>query len=207
MLAFTIFRPKNVVEALNFQPFRWITLGLAVVASLFLASCDTMDTAGFDSQAISQPTVVRLAPGDKLKITVFEEDRLTGEYEVDSSGAVSLPLAGNVRAAGLTPGELENVIAGKLRGTFLRSPKVTVSVVNFRPFYILGEVEKPGQYDYQTGLNVLSAMAIAGGGTYRASRAKVMIQRAGTANFQEFPMSPSVPVGPGDLIKVPERYF
>ena len=179
-----------------------------IVPLLAAAACDTLAPGAMDAgQTYQAPGPVRLAPGDKIKVTVFEEDKLTGEYDVDASGFVALPLAGNVRAAGLTPNELEGVIAAKLRGSYLRSPKVTVSVTTFRPFYILGEVEKPGQYEYKTGLNVLSAMAIAGGGTYRASRSKVMIQRAGTTTFQEVPLSPSVPIGPGDLIKVPERYF
>ena len=82
-----------------------------------------------------------------------------------------------------------------------------MEVTSFRPFYILGEVEKPGEYPYRPGLNIMSAIAVAGGNTYRASRSKVYIQRNGTGSFQEVPFGPAIQVYPGDIIKVPERYF
>ena len=84
---------------------------------------------------------------------------------------------------------------------------VTASVTSFRPFYVLGEVEKPGEYPYHTGLNLMSANAVAGGETYRASTSTAMVQRAGDNAFREVPLSPSVAIYPGDLIKLPERYF
>jgi polysaccharide export outer membrane protein len=149
----------------------------------------------------------RLAAGDKLRVTVFGEDKLTGEYDIDVGGYVSLPLAGTVKAAGLTKVELEKALARKLSGEYLRDPKVTVDVATFRPFYILGEVEKPGEYPYKSGLNVMSAMAVAGGPTYRASGSKVLIQRGGVGAFQEVALSPTVQIYPGDLVRVPERFF
>jgi polysaccharide export outer membrane protein len=152
--------------------------------------------------------VLRLQAGDKLKITVFGEDKLTGEYEVDPGGSVSLPLAGTVQAAGLTKPELEQLLAKKFASEkYLRSPKVTVEIAAFRPFYVLGEVEKPGEYPFKSGLNIVSAIAVAGGNTYRSSQSRVLIQRAGDRDFQEYPMSPKIQVYPGDLIRVPERYF
>lgn len=151
--------------------------------------------------------VIRLEAGDKLQVTVFGEDKLSGTYTVDTSGNLALPLAGTVKAAGLTAPELEKVLEKAFGGTYLRSPKVTVEVLTFRPFYVLGEVQKPGEYPYRAGLNVLSAIAIAGGATYRASTGEVMIQRAGTTALQKFPQSPTVQIMPGDLIRVPERFF
>jgi polysaccharide export outer membrane protein len=153
------------------------------------------------------PAEIRLASGDKLRVTVFGEDKLTGEYDIDVGGYVSMPLAGSVQAAGLTKVELEKALARKLSGEYLRNPKVTVEVATFRPFYILGEVEKPGEYAYKSGLNVMSAMAVAGGPTYRASKSKVLIQRGGVGSFQEHSLSPLIQVYPGDLVRVPERFF
>ena len=118
---------------------------------------------------------------------------------------MALPLAGSVKAAGLTPPELERVLEKGF--TSLRNPRVTVEVMTFRPFYVLGEVQKPGEYPYRSGLNVLSAIAIAGGATYRASTREVLVQRAGTSTLQKFPQSPTVAIMPGDLVRVPETIF
>jgi polysaccharide export outer membrane protein len=148
-----------------------------------------------------------LHPGEKIKVTVFGEDRLSGEYEIDPAGYVSLPLAGTIKAAGLSKPQFEQELSKRFRGEYLRNPKVTVDVSNFRPFYILGEVSRPGEYSFKSGLNALSAIALAGGSTYRASRDSVLIQHIGETGFREYPLSPTIPVLPGDLIRVPERYF
>jgi polysaccharide export outer membrane protein len=180
----------------------------ALAATLALAACDTTDPVlQASTEAPAAPVEIKLAAGDKLKITVFGEEQLTGEYEIDSNGFVSMPLAGSVQAAGLSKVELERRLSGKLSGGFLKNPRVTVEVTSSRPFYILGEVEKPGEYPYRAGLNIMSAIAVAGGNTYRASRSKVYIQRNGQGSFQEVPFGPTIPVYPGDVIKVPERYF
>jgi polysaccharide export outer membrane protein len=150
----------------------------------------------------------RLQGGEKIRITVFGEASLSGEYQIDPSGYVSLPLAGTVKAAGFTQGELEDQLAKQLsNGGYLKNPKVTVSIVEFRPFYILGEVEKPGAYPYVGGLNALSAIAIAGGTTYRASRSEILIQHPGEDGLHRYDIDTSVPVLPGDIIKIPARYF
>jgi protein involved in polysaccharide export with SLBB domain len=189
-------------------------IALVVSLSVSLAGCDGGATLGRISDADQQAmitsaatTAPTLQAGEKIKVTVFGEDRLTGEYEIDPAGFVSLPLAGTVKAAGLTKPQLEQELAKRFRGEYLRNPKVTVDVSTFRPFYILGEVTKAGEYPYKSGLNVMSAVALAGGATYRASRSNVLIQHSGEAGFREYPMAPTIPVQPGDLIRVPERYF
>src|SRR5262249_46437931 len=106
---------------------------------------------------------LRLSPGDKIKVIVFGEDKLSGDYQIDSAGGVSMPLAGTVQAAGLTKPELEQALTAKFKSEYLRNPRVTVDVISFRPFYVLGEVKNPGEFPYRNGLNVLSAIAIAGG--------------------------------------------
>src|SRR5216684_8059394 len=100
----------------------------------------------------------RLQAGEKIRVTVYGEASLSGDYQIDPSGFVSLPLAGTVKAVGLTQAELERALAKKFRSEYLRNPKVTVSIVEFRPFYIVGEIQKPGAYPYTSGLNILSAI-------------------------------------------------
>jgi protein involved in polysaccharide export with SLBB domain len=163
--------------------------------------------SAFAADTPQQMVMLPLAAGDKVRVTVYGEDRISGEYQIDPDGLISLPLAGTIRAAGLTKPALEAALADKLAGKYLRNPKVTVDVVNFRPFYVLGEVQKPGEYPYRSGLNVLSAIAIAGGTTYRANGSKVYIQRFGSTDLIEFEQSPMTAVMPGDVVRVPERYF
>ena len=103
--------------------------------------------------------------------------------------------------------ELEQALAKKFRSEYLKNPKVTVTIATLAPYYMMGEVKNPGQFAYRSGLNVLTAMAIAGGPTYRASRSTVQIQRRGETTMRDYPISASVPILPGDVIKVPERYF
>jgi polysaccharide export outer membrane protein len=149
----------------------------------------------------------KLQAGEKIRITVYGEATLSGDYQIDPSGFVSLPLAGTVRAAGLTQSELEQELSKKFRSEYLKNPKVTVSITEFKPFYIIGEVEKPGAYPYTSGLNVLSAIAIAGGTTYRASKSTILIQHPGEAGLREYPATAATPILSGDIIKVPQRYF
>jgi protein involved in polysaccharide export with SLBB domain len=188
----------------------WI---LILLTALALASCGSQDMlpafSDTELEAFARDAAAeapKLQPSEKIRVTVFGEDRLSGEYQIDPAGYVSLPLAGTLRAAGLTKIELERELAKKF-STELRSPKVTVDVASFRPLYIYGEVAKPGEYPYKGGLNVMSAIAIAGGTTYRASRSSVQIQHVGETGFREYPLSPLVPVLPGDLVRVPMRYF
>jgi protein involved in polysaccharide export with SLBB domain len=151
--------------------------------------------------------LIRLQAGDKIKLTVFGEDKISGEYELDPSGYLSLPLAGTIPAAGLSKIDLEQTITTKLRSSYLRDPKVTIDVISYRPIYVLGEVQKPGEYAYRSGLNVMSALAVAGGVTYRASNSRVMIQRFGERSLKEHALDAGVPIMPGDVIRLPERYF
>ncbi len=159
-----------------------------------------------DQVSSTAVTSLRFAPGDQINVNVFNEDSLSGQYTVDDSGNITLPLAGSVHAANLTESQLESSIAAHLR-PYLRTPRVTVQGVTYRPFYVLGEVQKPGEYPYRSGLNVLSAIAVAGGTTYRANQSKVYIQRSGSTQMNQYSQSPDVPVMPGDVIRVPERYF
>lgn len=149
----------------------------------------------------------RLGTADKLRITVFNEPSLSGEVEVDSSGNVSLPLIGTLVAKGQTQRQLEQTITKKLASGYMRDPRVNVEVLTYRPFYILGEIAKPGEYPYRNGMNVMSAVAVAGGFTYRANDKTIYIRRAGETEDKSYPITTTTAVYPGDILRVPERIF
>ena len=180
-----------------------------LAAGLLVSGCAAgrLSEAEQQSLAAAAGAPAQLQPGDKIRVTVFGEDKLSGEYELDQSGQISLPLAGTIQAEGLTQTELEKALTQKFRSEYLKNPKVTVTIATLRPFYITGEVQKPGEYAYKSGLNALTAIAIAGGPTYRASRSSVQIQRRGETGMRDYPVSASVPILPGDVIRIPERYF
>jgi polysaccharide export outer membrane protein len=188
-------------------------LGRGVVlllAAFQLAGCYTdYGPVASDSVPLTTYNVAsRLQPGDQLKVIVFGEDALSGIYEISSAGAITMPLVGTVTAAGHTPAEVERALTRAFTaGKFLQEPKISVSVVAYRPFYILGEVLTPGRYPYTAGLNVLTAVATAGGFTYRASRTSALIRHPGEAVWQEYSLAAPILVQPGDLIRIPERYF
>ena len=178
-----------------------------IVAGPTAAYNTATDNIAGSNSAVAANSAPVLQSGDKIKVTVYGEDNLNGVYDIDPSGSVSLPLAGSVRAAGRTKLELQRDIARRYKSEYLQDPKVTVEIAGFRPIYILGEAEKPGEYPYRSGLNLISAVTAAGGFTYRASRNGVLIQHFGEDVWREYPLSSSVAVAPGDLIRIPERFF
>jgi len=191
---------------------RYLKLAIVVLAGLQLAGCYTdygpieVETRPVSLSAAGVATHLRA--GDRIKINVYGEEALTGEYDVSPSGYVTMPLIGAIRAAGRTQAELGRDIAGRYRsGGLLQDPKVTVAVVQFRPFYILGEAANPGEYPFRSGLTVHAAVAMAGGFTYRASKSFVLIRHTGDEVWKEYPLTEPVVIAPGDLIRVPERYF
>lgn len=150
----------------------------------------------------------RLAPGDMVRVITYGEDPLTGEFRVSDQGMIALPLAGSVKAAGQTPHELEDVVAATLkkRGMLTR-PSVSVEVSAYRPIYVLGEVNKPGQYPYQPGMTVVSAAAVAGGFTYRAVQDYASVVRTVDGDSAEGKVRRDGLIQPGDVITVFERRF
>lgn len=149
----------------------------------------------------------QLGAGDRLKITIFDEPDLSGEFELDGAGAVALPLIGQMQALSLSPRELEQRIEAKLLDGYLLRPRVSIEVLSYRPFYIMGEVNQPGSYPYRAGLNVLNAAALAGGFTYRADEDDIEISREAAVGGGRFEAAPATEVMPGDVIRVKERLF
>jgi polysaccharide export outer membrane protein len=152
-------------------------------------------------------SVYRLDAGDRVKVVVYGHEDLSGEFEVDGEGRVSLPLIQEVAAAGLSLRDLEAAISDRLKPDYLRNPRVSVEVLNYRPFYILGEVKTPGSYPFVNGMTVINAIALAGGYTYRARSNKVVILRGNGPEQERIPAGSDTPVLPGDVIEVPERLF
>lgn len=148
-----------------------------------------------------------LGVADKVRVNVFGEEALTGEFLVGSGGKISLPLIGEVQAAGLTIAQFQTEVGNELRKGYIKEPRVSAEVLSYRPFYILGEVNKPGEYPFTNDLSVLNAVATANGFTYRANKRVVYIKRAEDPSEHPFPLTPLTKVAPGDTIRIGERYF
>lgn len=181
------------------------TLGLTAVAAV-MAGCAGMD-APPEPPGAAQATEYRLGSGDALRVIVFGEEQLSGEFRVDGGGKVAMPLIGEVNAKNRTTRELENEITGRLSQGYVKDAKVSVEVMNHRPFFILGEVRNPGQYQYVNGMTALSAVAMAGGYTYRAKEDYVLITRGADPQKQLRKAPITTQVMPDDVVRVPERYF
>ena len=150
----------------------------------------------------------RLGPGDQVRIITVGDEALTGEFRVGDSGRLALPMLGSVRAAGLPPAALERAVAGMLtRAGLERDPSVSVEVTAYRPIFVLGEVNKPGQFPYQPGMSVVAAVALAGGYTYRAVENYVAVVRTDGRAPVEGRAPPEARLRPGDVVRVFERRF
>jgi polysaccharide export outer membrane protein len=148
-----------------------------------------------------------LGAGDSLKITVFGETDLSGIYNVAETGGIAVPLIGNVPAMGLTVPELQRRLTAQLDARAVKSPDVTVQIAEYRPFYILGEVKNPGSYAYVPDMTVLTAVAIAGGFTFRAAEDEVSVTRRQQGASREARARRDARILPGDVVYVFERHF
>ena len=149
----------------------------------------------------------KLGPGDKFRVAVFGVDSLGGEFEVPGTGKISLPLIGETPVAGLTILQLQGRIEAALKDGYVKDPHVSVQVLNYRPFYILGEVNKPGEYAYTDRLTVMNAVAEAGGFTYRARTRIFRIRHIDDPSELKETLTADSRVEPGDTIRVLERSF
>lgn len=192
------------------NPIRSAALALASLALAALAACST-------GPAMNQPQDVaptgvgmnsyRLGAGDGIKVTVYDEPDLSGNFVVDGDGQITMSLIGQVEVGGLTLSEASNKLEVKLKDGWLRDPKVTAELVKGRPYYILGEVNKPGEYPFVSGLTVMNAIASAGDFTYRADKNRILIKNADSPVEREVDLTPTTAVKPGDTIRIRERLF
>jgi polysaccharide export outer membrane protein len=149
----------------------------------------------------------RIGGGDQLRVTVFGQEDLTGEYNVDSAGRISMPLLSQVSVGGLSIGETESLLEARLLDGYLRNPSVSVEVLTFRPFFVLGEVTNAGQYPYINGMTVQNAIALGGGYSERADTGEVIVTRQGSNGPITMRLAPTDVLLPGDTIYVRERWF
>lgn len=186
-------------------------VAFAVIPMLLGAGCAGSAPPVTPTQAAANATVTEytLSSGDKIRVIVFGEETLTGEYVITSGGNLTFPLVGNLPASGRTVEQLQDALAARLADGYINNPRVSIQVVSFRPFYILGEVNRPGEYPVSTGLTLQQAIASAGGYTYRANTRRVFLKRANDTREQLLDLRSGQPVvvRAGDTIRVGERHF
>jgi polysaccharide export outer membrane protein len=149
----------------------------------------------------------QLDAGDRLRVQVFGQEGLTNSYIVDASGNISMTLIGTVPVRGLTTAEVARAISARLRNGYIRNPHVSVEVEVYRPFFILGEVNAPGQYPYVPNMTVEAAVAVAGGYAPRADKGNILIARSYNGEVMRARVVPDMPMRPGDTVTVRERWF
>jgi len=176
--------------------------------SLNLAPTNTAGGSGRSAGIGGRDPDYRLGPSDRVRIIVFGQPTLTVEYTLDGNGVLAFPLIGNVDANGLTTSQVQQAIASRLDPDFLRNPSVSAEVITRRPFYVIGEVQKPGNYPYVTDMTVLQAVAMAGGYTYRARQNNLYLKRLdANGRMVRVAATPETKLRPGDTVEIKERYF
>jgi len=217
------------------RPAKAAIAGVTLVALLGVAACDTRttgvwqlpmppnrDAATFNNLAapITGPALgqtndckqagagYRLGAGDKIRVVVLQDTEFSGDYEVNASGGISVRMLGPVQVVGKTVGEIEEYLRERYREQgYLVSPRLSVELVSMRPFYIVGEVARSGQFPYVNCLRVIQAVAIAGGFTRRAGKTRLTIKRFYSTSAEEEYVTEDTLVEPGDVIRIPERWF
>ena len=193
--------------------FKALRLAAYAAAAVSLATAATAQTS---EELRAQPAAYqrddldngyRLGTGDQIRVTVYGEDDLSGQFTVDGNGYVSLPLIGQIKAGGASASDLESQITAKLADGYLNDPRVSIEITTYRPFYVLGQVNKPGEYAYVNGMTILNAVALAGGYTDQADDTNVYVRRNGTTKEVEVPADQTTHINPGDVVRVSRTTF
>lgn len=192
---------------------------LLVLGSLLtLNACNTVAGPGTAELSLAQAQASEfssrtsygtyvLRPSDQIRVQVYEDPNITGDYQLDSSGFISLPLAGRIKASGLTAAQLERAIVSKLSNGVLTKPNVSVQMTGYGAIYVHGEVKRGGEFPFKPGLTLMDAVALAGGYTYRADESAAYVVHPGSNVERGYRLNHSVRVYPGDNIRIPERFF
>jgi polysaccharide export outer membrane protein len=149
----------------------------------------------------------KLNIGDIVRITIFDEENLSGEYQIDSKGRINMPLIGSIATKDKVAKQLGDDIRKKYQDGYLTNPIVNVEVTSVKPFFIIGEVNNPGSFQYKNNMSVIDAVATAGGYTYRANKNKIYITRGGNKEKAKVRVGEMNEVLPGDVIIIKERFF
>jgi protein involved in polysaccharide export with SLBB domain len=182
----------------------WAVFALAVIVPS-LARANVAAPPASSTRSVEES--YQLGTGDKVRIIVFGEEDLGGEFHIDGNGRISLPLVGEVKAAGETAAGLEQEIAAKLSEGYLQNPRVSVEISLYRPFYVIGEVNKPGEYPYVNDMSALNAIALAGGYSPRANEGVIYIRRNGSTKEEWVPADQMTLILPGDVVRIPISFF
>jgi len=183
-----------------------VALFPALLAVALVAGCSSYKPApAAFHKALALPYM--LDAGDRVRITVFEQEALTNTYNVDQGGYIAFPLVGAIPARGQSAAALEATIAAKLRNGYLRDPDVSVEIDRYRPVFVMGEVGAAGQYSYVPGMTVQKAIAVAGGFSPRGNQSTVDITRTINGKVVTGRVRTSDPLLPGDTLYVRERLF
>ncbi|MEL7491274.1 MAG: polysaccharide biosynthesis/export family protein [Pseudomonadota bacterium] len=184
-----------------------MTVRALIMSFLFLCA-QACTTTNLERLAEAAPGPYTLDSGDQLRVTVYRLDELTGDYIVSDTGSISLPLLDPIQARGKTVEQLENDIEGRIsEKSLIREASVSAQIQKYRPFFIVGEVNRPGEYSYQPNMSVLTALSMAGGQTFRANTDRISITRTVDGQITTGLVSPGSRVLPGDTIRVYEGWF
>jgi polysaccharide export outer membrane protein len=184
------------------------TRRFALLLPLALFACAD-PTAGLPPLPEEARNGYRLGPEDQVRVTVFNDPRLTGDFRITDAGMLALPLVGSVPAAGRTTTQVERAVERVMaQRNLFRDPSVAIQVIEYRPVFVLGQVERGGRFPYQPGMTALSAVAVAGGFNYRALQDSMSVTRIGEdGRAQEFRATRQTLLQPGDVVTVFERRF
>jgi polysaccharide export outer membrane protein len=180
---------------------RWLA---TILVALSMGACARLD---LPAAAAASDYVYKLGAGDKIKITVFGEEALNGEYVIEGSGVISFPLLGKIEAKGMTLDAFRATLETRLGAEYIRDPKITAEIANFRSVYILGEVVSPGEFKFAERMTVYALVAKAGGFTYRADQKSVYIRHENDPLEIRYAMTSGTAVQPGDTIRIGQRLF
>jgi len=182
----------------------WLAAVKAVLLLLLSGLMHAQESPATDADAVFG---YQLGPRDSISVTVFNHPDLSGEFVLDGDGRFSMPLIGVVDAGGKTPVELEEVLLNRFRPDYLVNPRISIEVRNYRPYFLIGEVQSTGSFPYVAGITYLTAIAMAGGYTYRAKKDVVYVIRGNDPEQEEIKLDANEKVQPGDIIRVAERLF
>ena len=179
-----------------------------ILSIAHLSACAESNLAPPTSLSTSHSAqIYRLGVGDKIKLAVFGEQDLSGSLEVNTQGTVQVPLIGEVPAKGLSVNEFKEQVQRRLASGYIKSPKVSVEMLSYRPVFVHGEVKNGGEFPFKFGTRLRDAVAMAGGYTYRAEKSYVLLTRDGEQQEMRVSMPSDFVLMPGDNVRVPERFF
>ncbi len=196
------FKDKEAARAARRSPVAAVLLLAMGLSACAGAGADLPPIQDVDS------TIYHLGPGDQIRIITFGDQELSGQFRLDAAGQITVPLLGNMHVAGMTAQDLEHAVGERLKEMNLfKKPSVSVEIISYRPIFVLGEIARPGQYPYQPGMTVLTAVAVAGGFTYRAVEDRFSVVRSVEGHKTEGIAKRQTGVQPGDVVSVYERRF